>query len=152
MFKEVEIFLPIKGKVLPLTEVEDYLFNRKILGEGIAIEPEDNYIYSPVNGTVELVYEKKHVILISTEEGIKILIHLGLDSNNFGGKGIACYINPGEKVSRGDKLIWFDKEYLAPQISLTTPVIIVNTELIKTLAINYNAYNTEDIIMKAVVY
>lgn len=152
MFKEVKIFLPVRGKVLPLTEVEDYLFNRKVLGEGIAIEPEDNYVYSPVDGTVELIYEKKHVILIRTTEELKILIHIGLDSNSFDGKGIACYINPGDKVNRGDKLIWFDKDYLASKISLTTPVIIVNTELIKTLDINYNASNSEDVIMKAMVY
>lgn len=152
MFKEVEIFLPVKGKIIPLTEVEDYLFNRKVLGEGIAIEPEDNYVYSPVDGTVELVYEKKHVILISTKEGLKILIHLGLDSNSFAGKGIACYINPGDTVKKGDKILWFDKEYLTSKISLTTPVLIVNTELIKTLDINYNASNLQDTIMKAVVY
>ncbi|WP_138205747.1 PTS sugar transporter subunit IIA [Haloimpatiens lingqiaonensis] len=152
MFKEVEIFLPVKGKIIPLTEVEDYLFSRKVLGEGIAIEPEDNYVYSPVDGTVELVYEKKHVILISTKEGLKILIHLGLDSNSFAGKGIACYINPGDTVKKGDKILWFDKEYLTSKISLTTPVLIVNTELIKTLDINYNASNLQDTIMKAVVY
>jgi sugar PTS system EIIA component len=144
MSKTLHLALPINGKVAALTEVNDYLFNKKIMGEGAAVRPEDNYVYSPVDGEVVLVYDARHAIAIKTEEGLQILIHVGIDSVKLEGKGFAAYVKVGDKVSVGDKLLFFDREYLEMHASSITPLVITNSELIENIEINYKATKTSD--------
>ncbi|WP_373898446.1 PTS glucose transporter subunit IIA [Haloimpatiens sp. FM7315] len=152
MIKGVDLYLPIMGDILSLTNVEDYLFRRKILGEGVVIKPKDNVIFSPVDGEIELVYNTKHAILLKTVEGLKILIHLGLNTTNLEKLKIKSFIKTGDKVKRGDKLLTFDKINLNNGNEITIPVVIINTEIIKALDINYNAFEKESILMKAQLY
>ncbi len=142
------ISLPIDGKILHLTEVNDYLFNKKIMGDGIAIEPSGNFVYSPVNGEVILVYEAKHAIALKTEEGIQILIHIGLDSVKLEGKGFAHYVKVGDKVAVGDKLLFFDREYLESKVSPITPMVITNSEIVESIDVDYKAKKAGSKFMK----
>lgn len=139
MTKQVDLILPLDGKVMPLTEVNDYLFNKKIMGEGIAVYPEGNFIFSPVDGEIALVYEAKHAIIINSINGLKILIHVGIDSVKLEGRGFSTYVKEGDKVKKGDKLMFFDKEYLESKVSPITPIVITNSELISSIDINYKA-------------
>ena len=147
MTKEINFKLPVAGKVVALTEVNDYLFNKKIMGEGAAISPEDNYLYSPVDGVVVLVYDAKHAIAIKTESGIQVLIHVGIDSVKLEGKGFATYVKVGDKVSAGDKILFFDREYIDRYASSITPIVITNSEIIDYIDVNYKASKTQDIFM-----
>lgn len=142
--KEIILAMPVKGKVLPLTEVNDYLFNKKIMGEGAAISPEDNFLYSPLDGEVVLVYDSKHAIAIKTDDGLQILIHVGIDTVKLEGRGFAAYVKVGDLVKRGDKLLFFDKDYIEKKASTIIPVVITNPELTKEININYKAAKTED--------
>ncbi|SKA76614.1 PTS system, glucose-specific IIA component/PTS system, sucrose-specific IIC component [Clostridium sp. USBA 49] len=135
----IRLILPVDGKVMPLSEVNDYLFNKKIMGEGIAIYPEGNFIYSPADGEITLVYEYKHAIAIKTKEGIQILIHVGIDSVKLEGRGFANYVKVGDKVKCGDKLMFFDKEFIEMNVSPIIPIVITNSELIDNIDINYKA-------------
>lgn len=144
MNKIIELSLPVDGKVLPLTGVNDYLFNKKIMGEGVAIEPKSSFLYSPVDGEIILIYDTKHAIAIETEEGIKILIHIGLGSVRLEGKGFASYVKVGDKVKKGDKLMFFDLEFLEKNTSPISPIVITNSELIQNLEINYKAKKAGD--------
>lgn len=144
MGKTIQLALPVNGKVAALTEVNDYLFNKKIMGEGAAIKPEDNFVYSPADGEVVLVYDAKHAIAIRTDEGLQILIHVGIDSVKLEGRGFASYVKVGDKVSVGEKILFFDREYIEKHASSITPLVITNSELIESIDINYKATKATD--------
>ncbi|MFD3156585.1 PTS glucose transporter subunit IIA [Haloimpatiens sp. FM7330] len=151
MLKNIDVLLPLKGEIIPIIEVEDYLFNKKIMGEGVAIKPKDNFIYSPVDGEVKFISPNNHEILISTKENLEILIHLGLDTAKFDGRGTASYVKSGDIVKKGDKLIFFDREYIGTKASLTTPIVITNTEIMRSLEINYEAISNKDVLMTVII-
>lgn len=144
MNKNIKLFMPVKGKVKPLSDVNDYLFNKKIMGEGVAILPEDDFIYSPVDGEIVLVYESKHAIAIKTEEGLGILIHVGIDSVKLQGRGFASYVKVGDKVKAGDKILFFDREFVELKASIMTPLVITNSEVIEKIEINFKASKVGD--------
>jgi glucose-specific phosphotransferase system IIA component len=147
MGKQIDLLLPITGTVVALTEVNDYLFNKKIMGEGAAIKPQDNYVYSPVDGEVVLVYDAKHAIGIKTEEGLQILIHVGIDSVKLEGRGFASYVKVGEKVEAGDKILYFDRDFVEMQASTITPLVITNSEIIENIDINYRSTKAKEVFM-----
>jgi PTS system, glucose subfamily, IIA component len=137
--KEINLLLPINGTVASLSEVNDYLFNKKIMGDGAAIKPNDNYLYAPVDGEIVLVYDAKHAVAIKTKDGLQILIHVGIDTVKLDGKGFASYVNVGDMVSAGDKLLYFDREYIEKQASTITPIVVTNSELVEVIDTNYKA-------------
>lgn len=151
MNKEIQLSLPVSGKVLPLSEVNDYLFSKRIMGEGVAIHPSDNFLYAPVDGEIILVYEAKHAIAIKTEEGIQILIHVGIDSVKLEGRGFATYVKVGDKVQKGDKILFFDREYVELKASIVTPMVITNPELVENIDINYKATKSGDDLIKMIL-
>lgn len=147
MEKSLRLYLPVEGTVKPISEVNDYLFNKKIMGEGIAIEPKGNFLYAPVSGEITLIYEGRHALAIKTDSGLQILIHVGIDSVKLNGKGFAYYVNKGDRVEVGDKILFFDREYIERYASSTTPMVITNSELISNISFNYKASKVGDIIM-----
>ncbi|MFA9399102.1 MAG: PTS glucose transporter subunit IIA [Clostridiaceae bacterium] len=140
--------MPVKGKVSPLSELNDYLFKGKLMGEGAVITPTDNYLYSPVDGEVILVYKTKHAIGIKSNDGLKILIHFGLDTAKLEGKGIANYVKVGDKVKIGDKIMFFDIDYIEKFSSIATPIVVTNHEMVKDIDVNFNAKNLSDEFLK----
>lgn len=84
--KSNEVYAPVEGEVIPLDEVDDAVFSEKILGDGVAVEPDKGEIYSPVKGTVSVVFPTKHVVGITTEEGANIILHIGIDTVELKGK------------------------------------------------------------------
>lgn len=151
MSENVKLTLPIKGEILSLTEVNDYLFNRKIMGEGFAIKPNDNFVYSPVDGEIILVYDAKHALAIKTKEGLQILIHIGLDSAKLEGRGFASYVKVGDIVKPGDKLFFFDREFIEKKSSVVTPIVITNSEMIESFTVNYNASKLGELVAEVVL-
>lgn len=138
MSKVLTMVLPINGTLIHLTDINDYLFNKKIMGEGVAIEPADGNVFSPIDGKVALIYKAKHAIAIENEYGIKVLIHVGLDSAKLDGKGFALYVKEGDNVKAGDKLLSFDRDFLEKNASITTPVVITESERVKNYDIDYS--------------
>lgn len=137
MSKVVKLLLPIDGKVVPLSEVNDYLFNKKIMGEGAALKPTGDYVCSPIDGEIALIYDSKHAFIIKSIDGLQILIHIGLDTSKLEGRGFGSYVKVGDKVKAGDKILFFDKDYVESKSSLETPVVITNVDLIENININY---------------
>lgn len=122
------IYSPIAGKAVSLEEIGDGVFSSGMLGQGLAIEPSIGRAVAPVNGTISTVFETKHAIGLTTEDGIEILIHIGLDTVQLNGKYYTTHVKDGDKVNVGDLLVEFDiakiKEEGYPVI---TPVIVTNT-------------------------
>lgn len=151
MEKVISFKMPIEGKVIGLIELNDYLFNKKLMGEGAAIIPSNNTIYSPIDGTINLIYETKHAIGIKTIDGIQILIHMGLDTARLDGKGFAIFVKQGDEVKKGDKILSFDFEYVSLNSQIETPVVITNSELVKEINVNYRAQSLNDEFMNITI-
>lgn len=125
----IEIYAPFKGKVIPLSEVKDEVFSQKMMGEGLAFIPEDNYLYSPVDARVDSLVDSAHAIGLHTESGVDVLIHIGQDTVTLNGKYFKCKVKEGKNVKKGDILIEFDREKIAAEgFDITSPMTIVNTD------------------------
>ena len=123
-----EIKSPLSGKVIALSEIDDPVFAGGAMGNGIAIEPTDNKVYAPFNGEIEFIAESKHAIGLKSEDGVELLIHVGMDTVQMDGKGFDVKVKANEKVKAGELLLEFDKEGIQKAgYSLITPVVITNS-------------------------
>ena len=119
---------PLNGNVLPLSEAKDDAFAQGLLGNGVAIDPADGKVVSPVDGTVMTLFPTKHAIGLVSDNGAEILIHLGMDTVKLDGKYFEAHVKQGDKVKKGDVLVTCDVEAIkAEGYSMITPVIVTNT-------------------------
>ncbi|MEW9668144.1 PTS glucose transporter subunit IIA [Ammoniphilus sp. 3BR4] len=130
------LFAPLSGKVLHLKEVPDPAFSEKKLGEGIAIEPTEGKVCSPVNGEVIHLFPTKHAIGIGSENGLEILIHIGLDTVFMEGKGFYECVKEGDRVKRGQPLLEFSLDLVKQNAtSIISPIVITNSNQVERLEI-----------------
>jgi beta-glucoside PTS system EIICBA component len=126
--KEV-IVSPIKGEIIPLEMVKDEVFSKGLLGKGIAIEPSEGKVVSPVDGVITTLFPTYHAIGITSDNGAEILIHIGMDTVQLDGKCFTPKIAQGDRVKAGQLLLEFDiKGIKEAGFSVTTPVIITNSD------------------------
>ena len=119
------ILAPLSGQAIPLDQVPDDVFSQKILGDGIAINPTDGKVYAPVNGEISSVAETLHAYGFTSEDGLEILVHVGLDSVKLKGEGFKSYVKEGDQVTAGQLIAEVDLKFLASQgVPATTPVLI----------------------------
>lgn len=122
------VLAPLKGRVLPLSEVPDKTFSDKILGDGLAIEPVDGLVTAPFDATVTQIFKTGHAIGLNGPEGIELLIHVGIDTVKLGGQGFKALVKNGDQVRQGDPLIEFDLDFVRGKApSIITPVVITNS-------------------------
>lgn len=125
--KEV-VYSPIKGEVIKLSNIQDDAFASGVLGSGVAIKPTEGIVVSPVDGEVTTLFPSLHAIGITSENGVELLIHVGLDTVQLGGNGFKAYIKQGDKVKKGQHLLDFNIEEINEAgYSVVTPVVITNT-------------------------
>lgn len=125
----VTITSPLAGEVKELSQATDPVFAQGLMGRGVVIVPSQGELVSPVNGTVTVFFPTKHAIGILSDEGVEILMHIGMDTVNLEGKGFEDYVSQGDKVKVGDKLISFDIDMIKKAGYVTeTPVIITNSD------------------------
>ena len=123
-----EVFVsPMKGEAKLITETPDPTFAQKMMGDGIVIFPEDGTVYAPCDATVQFVFDTKHAIGLTSSQGVEILIHAGIDTVKLGGKGFHVFVENGQKVTRGDKLMEIDLDYIrANAPSDAVPLVFTN--------------------------
>lgn len=120
---------PVSGRVIPLSEVNDPTFSDHILGEGFAILPENGVICAPADAVIESVPHTKHAVSMTTDSGVELLIHVGLDTVELDGKFFTLPHAVGDHVKAGDVLIEFDPDGIRNAgYDIVTPVIVTNTE------------------------
>lgn len=123
------IVSPTNGELLELASVPDAVFSQKMMGDGFAIKSTDGEIVSPVNGTVEMVFETKHAVGLKAENGLEILIHLGVDTVNLKGEGFEVFVKAGDKIKSGDRLIKMDVDFIQKNAkSDISPIIFTNLQ------------------------
>lgn len=125
----IVILAPENGKVVKLSDVPDDVFAGEILGKGVAIEPTDGKVLSPVNGKVGAVFDTKHAIGLIADNGAELFIHVGIDTVKLNGKHYTCNLEKDSEVKIGDTLIEFDMEAIKSEgYPVITPIIISNTD------------------------
>lgn len=130
--KEI-IFAPLNGKVLSIEEVPDPVFSQKMMGDGLAIEPTDGKVVSPVKGEIIQVFPTKHAIGIKTETGLEILIHIGLETVQMKGEGFTTHVSEGSIVEVGSPLVTFDLDLVREKAASTiTPIVITNFDVVES--------------------
>ena len=137
MNNEKKVIAPLSGKVIALSEVPDEVFSQKVLGDGAAIIPEDGKIVSPVNGEVSTVSETLHAYGFTSDDGLEILVHVGIDSVALKGAGFTAHVKEGDKVKAGDLVAEVDLDVLKKNnIPTITPVLVCDgaDELVMTAA------------------
>lgn len=118
---------PIAGKIIPLEEVDDAAFSKKMVGEGLAIIPDEGKVIAPFDGKVKVMFQTGHAIGLESDSGIEVLIHVGLDTVKMEGEGFFPKVKTGDRVSKGQLLLEFDIEKLREKgYDLVTPVVITN--------------------------
>ena len=119
------VYAPVKGEILPLSEVGDGVFSAGILGPGCGIVPEDETVYAPFHGTVVQVAGTRHAVGLTSEDGMEVLIHVGLDTVDMNGRGFRVFVKEGQKVNKGDPLLTFSKKAIREAGHPATTMVIV---------------------------
>ncbi len=123
------IAAPLNGNAIPLEEVPDETFAKGVLGLGAAIEPCEGKVVAPADGTVETIFDTKHAIGLSLDNGAEILIHIGINTVELNGEGYQAFVAEGDKVKKGQTLITFDMDFIKSKgYPLVTPVIVTNSD------------------------
>ena len=125
--EEGRIFSPLNGELRPLSEVNDPTFSEGILGKGVAIYPSEGKLYAPCDGTVSALFDTKHAIGLSTDMGMELFVHIGLETVSLGGMYFETKVSVNDIVKKGDLLIEFDLEKIKEKFDTITPVIITNS-------------------------
>lgn len=127
--ESAEVVSPLAGQVKPLSQATDPVFSSGVMGQGVVIEPSQGELVSPVNGTVTVLFPTKHAVGIVSEEGVEMLMHIGMDTVSLDGKGFEAHVEQGDKVIVGQQLISFDMDVIKEAGLVTeTPVIITNQD------------------------
>lgn len=127
--KDTVISSPMKGRCVSIKEVSDPTFSEEILGKGVAIVPKDGRVYAPADGVITTIFPTGHAVGMTTDDGVELLIHVGLDTVALKGEGFRIIGKDEQKVKKGDLLIEADLEKIkAAGYDVITPVIVCNTD------------------------
>ena len=125
--RTLTITSPLVGRALPITEIPDPVFSTGVVGQGVAIDPEESTVYSPADGTVVTAPESGHAFGLALDNGVELLIHVGIDTVELGGRGFDVKVKAGDTVTAGQPLVVFDKKVIADAgYSNITPVLVTN--------------------------
>ncbi|MDU5337299.1 beta-glucoside-specific PTS transporter subunit IIABC [Enterococcus sp.] len=131
------LFSPLKGKLVSLSEVSDEAFSSESLGKGIAVYPVDGVVVAPFDGEISALFPTKHAIGIVSENGMEVLIHVGMDTVALNGEHFEAFVKKGDKVKKGQKLVTFDIDEISKAgYSTIVPVVVTNTNNYSDILIN----------------
>lgn len=139
---ELVLFQPVEGKILPLESVNDEVFSSGLMGDGTAIMPTEGVLYSPMDAKIKMLFGTNHAIGLELDNGLEILIHIGLDTVELDGNGFEALVAENQLVKQGDKLIKFDINYITENgYDPTVIIVITNKEQYEVKEINVDGNN-----------
>lgn len=149
---EIQCTSPLSGKVLELSEIADPVFNSGVLGKGYAVEPDTGVVYAPEDGVAISVPESKHAVGMLLDNGVELIVHVGMDTVELNGTHYNSLIQQGEHFQKGQKLLEFDMEAIKKAgYELTTPVVVTNTASYQEVALEIpsgTTVHTGDLVLK----
>lgn len=130
------LYLPVEGEVIPLEAIGDGIFSEGVLGKGCGIRPSEETVYAPVNGTVTTVADTRHALGIVSDDGIEVLIHVGMDTVDMNGDGFSVLVAPNQKIKCGQPILKFNASKIkAAGHPTTTAFIVTNSDNFEEVAI-----------------
>ncbi|MBM6184646.1 PTS glucose transporter subunit IIA [Staphylococcus epidermidis] len=134
--KNIKIYAPLTGEYVKIENIPDPVFAQKMMGEGFGINPTEGEVVSPIEGKVDNVFPTKHAVGLKAENGLELLVHIGLDTVQLDGKGFEVLVESGDDIKIGDPLIRFDLEYINNNAkSIISPIIITNSDQTESIHI-----------------
>ena len=135
--QQLELLAPLSGVLMPLEQVPDPVFSSRLMGDGLCIDPTSQVLCAPLAGVISNLQNTGHAVSITDANGVQVLLHIGLDTVNLGGKGFTALVEEGQQVSAGQALIEFDADYVAQHArSLLTLMLVISGESFTALAGN----------------
>lgn len=133
MNKKVELVSPVDGTLIAIEEVNDPVFSTKMMGDGFAVSSTGDTIYACGDATVAMLFPSNHAVGLVMEDGLEVLLHVGIDTVNENGKGFTCLCAANTSVKKGDPLLRMDRAYLSEKgYDLTVIAIFTNKESYQT--------------------
>lgn len=129
IIKTITISSPVNGKAADLSTAPDEAFAARMMGDGAVVEPRDAYVYAPEDGEVGFVFDTKHAIGFTTDSGISLLLHIGIDTVKLNGEGFEVLVEAGQKVKKGEPMLKLDLDYLKEHApSIVSPILCTELE------------------------
>lgn len=129
-----KLVAPVNGKVIDLSEVPDPVFAQKMAGDGVGILANGDTVVAPADGEISLIFKTKHAFAMTLENGIELLVHIGIETVSLNGEGFEQLIEQGTKVKAGTPVIKIDRAFIESKgLSLATPVLITNPDNTKSI-------------------
>ena len=130
------LYLPIEGEVIPIAKIGDGVFSAEVLGKGCGIKPAEETVYAPANGTISQIAETKHAVGIMSDDGIEVLIHVGMDTVDMNGEGFTVLVKNGQKVKCGQPLLKFSMGKIkSAGHPTTTAFVVTNSDDLSTVTV-----------------
>jgi len=131
--QQVQFHAPVHGRMIPLEEVDDPIFAGRLVGRGVAFLPDKGELVAPVKGVIVHLHPSLHAIGLRTDDGLEVLLHVGIDTSQLGGEGFTALVKEGDEVSPGQPLLRFHLPTLRKRAkSLATPMVITNPEIVRS--------------------
>lgn len=121
------LYAPVSGKIIALAKVPDQVFATKVIGDGVAFEPEGSTVCAPCDGVITMIAETGHAFGLTAKNGAEILIHIGLDTVEFAGEGFNVLVKQNASVKKGTPIVELDREFFrTKEACLITPMLVTN--------------------------
>ncbi|MFC6176213.1 PTS glucose transporter subunit IIA [Companilactobacillus huachuanensis] len=149
--KKVDEFVaPAKGELIHLDKVSDPVFSQKLMGDGFAVNPSANEIVAPIGGIIGTVFPTKHALMITSDHGLEVMLHLGIDTVELKGKPFEVFVSEGDTVKTGQKLATMDLQQIKDSGKETSIMaIITNSDAVKDMGdFDEKSVNTGDDVLK----
>lgn len=144
-----QLLTPMKGQVIPIDQVDDPVFSGKMLGDGFAVIPDEGSVYAPCDGTILQVFNTKHALVIKSQDGLEVILHMGLETVELKGQGFDVHVKEGDRVKAGQVIVTMDLAYIIQQGKKTvTPFVITNMDKIKSLKVKVGQLEIGDIALE----
>lgn len=135
--KDSSIYAPITGEYVKIEDIPDPVFAQKMMGEGFGVNPTEGEVVSPIDGKVDNVFPTKHAIGLKAQNGLELLVHIGLDTVQLDGEGFEILVESGDTVNVGDPILRFDLEYIKENAkSVISPIIITNSDNTSSISVS----------------
>ena len=136
---DLNLLSPATGKSIDLSKVPDPVFAQKMVGDGVAIDVTGEIIVAPADGTLTLVFKTKHAFAITLDNGIELLVHIGLDTVSLNGEGFEQLVEEGKVVKAGTPIIKINRDFILEKgFSLITPILVTNPDIVSELSTYIN--------------
>ena len=132
--KNSELVAPVSSKVIELSQVPDEVFSQKMAGDGVAIEPSDDLVVAPADWSITLIFKTNHAFAMTLENGLEILVHIGLDTVELNGEGFERLATEGETVKAGTPIVKINRKLFEEKgYKTVTPVLVTNPDILKEM-------------------